>query len=134
MVRVPPMICLTWPEWRSMQGRNLVIFFGEARLGFEWEVGWDTERMLLAFDGVRISCRSYVLGTREGLSRNFFMLHITPQSVRRHSTTCQSALYQVQKFDCFLDGAQVVAITISSFERAGYSFAVFPETTQHIIV
>lgn len=25
LVRVPPTICFTWPEWRSMQGRNRVI-------------------------------------------------------------------------------------------------------------
>ena len=28
VVRVPPTICLTEPEWRSMQGRNLVILLG----------------------------------------------------------------------------------------------------------
>ena len=25
--KVPPTICLTDPAWRSMQGRNIVIFF-----------------------------------------------------------------------------------------------------------
>lgn len=31
--RVPPTICLTLPEWRSMQGRNFVIFFLFERKG-----------------------------------------------------------------------------------------------------